>query len=188
MSFVGELGTLHNENKYWCNHSRVQYGGTIVQYCICLPKVKSLSRVWLFATPWAVACTRLLHPWDFLGKSTRVGCHSFSGESSRPRDQTQVSRIVDRRFTIWATRQVPYVCLTTQQICSRIYSAMKFPHKLIKSQELDCSFQHYLWCRGVEMIWVSAFEKKIGKMFIMSSTYSSWEQRIRCILNNMDGS
>ena len=37
--------------------------------------VKSLSRVWLFATPWAVACTRLLRPWDFLGKSTGVGCH-----------------------------------------------------------------------------------------------------------------
>ena len=38
-------------------------------------KVKSLSRVQLFATPWTVACTRLLHPWDFLDKSTGVGCH-----------------------------------------------------------------------------------------------------------------
>ena len=38
-------------------------------------KVKSLSHVWLFETPWTVACTRLLHPWDFPGKSTRVGCH-----------------------------------------------------------------------------------------------------------------
>ena len=38
-------------------------------------KVKLLSRVWLFATPWAVACTRLLHPWDFLGKSAGVGHH-----------------------------------------------------------------------------------------------------------------
>ena len=38
-------------------------------------KVKSLSHVWLFVMPWTVACTRLLHPWDFLGKSTGVGCH-----------------------------------------------------------------------------------------------------------------
>ena len=38
-------------------------------------KVKSLSRVRLFVTPWAVGCTRLLRPWDFLGKSTGVGCH-----------------------------------------------------------------------------------------------------------------
>ena len=28
-------------------------------------KVKSLSHVRLFATSWAVACTRLLRPWDF---------------------------------------------------------------------------------------------------------------------------
>ena len=32
---------------------------------------------------------------------------SFPRGSSRPKDRTQVSRIVDRRFTIWATREVP---------------------------------------------------------------------------------
>ena len=37
-------------------------------------KVKSLSRSQLFETPWSAA-TRLLHPWDFPGKSTGVGCH-----------------------------------------------------------------------------------------------------------------
>ena len=37
-------------------------------------KVKSLSRVRLFVTPWTAA-TRLLCPWDFPGKSTGVGCH-----------------------------------------------------------------------------------------------------------------
>ena len=30
---------------------------------------------------------------------------SFSRGSSRPRDQTRVSRIVGRRFTVWATRE-----------------------------------------------------------------------------------
>ena len=29
----------------------------------------------------------------------------FSKRSSRPRDQTQVSRIAGRRFTFWATRE-----------------------------------------------------------------------------------
>ena len=38
-------------------------------------KVKLLSHAQLFATPWIVACTKLLHPWDFQGKSTGVGCH-----------------------------------------------------------------------------------------------------------------
>ena len=37
-------------------------------------KVKSLSRVWLFSTH-GLQPTRLLHPWDFPGKSTGVGCH-----------------------------------------------------------------------------------------------------------------
>ena len=31
---------------------------------------------------------------------------SFSSRSSLPRDRTQVSHIVDRRFTVWATREV----------------------------------------------------------------------------------
>ena len=31
---------------------------------------------------------------------------SFSRESSQPRDRTRVSRIVGRRFTIWAIREV----------------------------------------------------------------------------------
>ena len=37
-------------------------------------KVKSLSRVQLFATPWTVIY-QALHPWDFPGKNTGVGCH-----------------------------------------------------------------------------------------------------------------
>ena len=37
-------------------------------------KVKSLSRVRFFTTP-GLQPTRLLHPWDFLGKSTGMGCH-----------------------------------------------------------------------------------------------------------------
>ena len=37
--------------------------------------MKSLGRVQLSATLWTIACTRLLHPWDFLGKSTGMGCH-----------------------------------------------------------------------------------------------------------------
>ena len=37
-------------------------------------KVKSLSRVQLWATPWTAA-HQALGPWDFPGKSTGVGCH-----------------------------------------------------------------------------------------------------------------
>ena len=33
-----------------------------------------LSHVWLFVTPWTIAC-RLLYSWNFPGKNTGVGCH-----------------------------------------------------------------------------------------------------------------
>ena len=37
-------------------------------------KVKLLIHARLFVTPWIVACTKLLRPWDFQAKSTGVGC------------------------------------------------------------------------------------------------------------------
>ena len=46
-------------------------------YSIERKKVKSLSHARLFATPWIVACPKLLRPWDFQGKSTEVGCYFF---------------------------------------------------------------------------------------------------------------
>ena len=50
-------------------------GGTWLAICSLKVKVKLLSRARLFVTPWIVACTKLLSPWDFQGKSTGVGCH-----------------------------------------------------------------------------------------------------------------
>ena len=41
-------------------------------------------------TPWTVA-TRLLHPWDFPGKSTGVGCH-FLLQCMKVRSQSEVAQ------------------------------------------------------------------------------------------------
>ena len=41
---------------------------------------------------------------------------SFSRVSSQPKDQNWVSRIVDRRFTIWATREVVSIICTYYSI------------------------------------------------------------------------
>ena len=49
---------------------------------------------------------RLSYPWDFTGKNTRVGCHSFFRESSWPRDQTCIfgfSSIDRQSLYRWAT-------------------------------------------------------------------------------------
>ena len=51
--------------------------------------------------------TTFLRPWDFPGKNLEWVALSFSRRSSWPRDCTQVSCIVGRRFTIWATSLVP---------------------------------------------------------------------------------
>ena len=59
--------------------------------------------------------TKLLHPCDFLGKSTGVGCLFLLQGTSRPRDRTWVSRIVDRCFTVWATREVTYHMNSSQK-------------------------------------------------------------------------
>ena len=45
-------------------------------------KVKLLSRVWLLATH-GLQPTRVLHPWDFPGKSTGVGCHYLLWNTSQ---------------------------------------------------------------------------------------------------------
>ena len=42
---------------------------------------------------------------DSPGKNTGMDCHASSRRSSQPRDQTQVSRITSRFFTVWATRE-----------------------------------------------------------------------------------
>ena len=62
-------------------------------------KWKSLSCVWLFATPWTVHVilqARILE-W--------VAFFPFYRGSSQPRDQTQVSHIAGGFFTSWATKE-----------------------------------------------------------------------------------
>ena len=60
-------------------------------------KWKSLSRVWLSATP------GLYNPWNSPGQDTGVGSHSLlQGQSLPTQGGTQVSRIAGGFFTSWA--------------------------------------------------------------------------------------
>ena len=45
----------------------------------------------------------------FPDKNTGVGCHFLLQGSSRPRGWTHVSFIAGRHFTVWATREAPYI-------------------------------------------------------------------------------
>ena len=48
---------------------------------------------------------KLLYPWNYPGKNTGVGNHSLFQGIFLTRDQTLVSCIAGRLFTIWATRE-----------------------------------------------------------------------------------
>ena len=68
-------------------------------------RVKSLSRVQLFATLWTVA-PQVPPSMAFSRQEHWSGLPFPSpGESSRPRDPTQVSHIAGKCFNLWATRE-----------------------------------------------------------------------------------
>ena len=59
---------------------------------------------------------------------------SFFRGSSPPRDWTRVSRIVGRRFTLWATREALYTLYTIYSIYSGVNSAPW----CVKFQQTEC--------------------------------------------------
>ena len=84
--------------------------------CEC---VSMFSHVWLFATMWTVT-HQFLCPWNFPGKNIAMVATSYSGGSSRPRNQTHIfhiSWIADRFFTHWAKLGSPQpICYLTIDI------------------------------------------------------------------------
>ena len=77
--YAGQEATVKTgqETTDWFQIGKGVHQGCILSPCLFKVKVKLLSRARLFATPWIVASTKLLGPWDFQGKSTGVGCHFF---------------------------------------------------------------------------------------------------------------
>ena len=73
--------------------------------------VKLLSSVWLFAIPGRTVAYQVPPSMEFSRQEYWSGLPFPSpGESSWPRNRTQVSCIPGRRFTIWATRELYCVC------------------------------------------------------------------------------
>ena len=66
-------------------------------------KLKSLSRIQLFVTPWTGAYQEFLHPWNSPGKKTAVGCHFLLQGIFLTQGSNSGLYIVGRHFTIWAT-------------------------------------------------------------------------------------
>ena len=67
----------------------------------------------------------------------------FSRGSSWPWNQTQVSYLTGRFFTIWATREAPQNHHMIQQFHFWVYIQRKGNHYLEKISALPCLLQHY---------------------------------------------
>ena len=80
---------------------------TLLVVLVFTIKVKSLSHVRLFVTPWSIAYHAPPSTGLFQVRSLERVATSFSRGSSWPRGWTRVSRIVGRCFTVWATREIP---------------------------------------------------------------------------------
>ena len=89
-------------------------------------KVKSFSRVQLFVTPRAVAY-RLLHPWDFPGKSTRVGCHyrtCYKFSQLKNRTKTLYPFLPIDSFLRFSLRQNSWINFLIQYLQFLFYSLL----------------------------------------------------------------
>ena len=81
----------------------------LIDYRKVKVKVKSLSPVRLFATPWTIAYHASMTMGFFQARVLEWAAISFSRGFSWPNDRTRLSRIVGRCFTVWATREGVWV-------------------------------------------------------------------------------
>ena len=84
--------------------------------------MKSLSRVWLLATPWTTGSSSMKF---FQARMLEWVTISFSRGSSGPRDWTQVSHTAGRLLTIWAIQEAQ----SESESCSVMSDSFR-PHGL----------------------------------------------------------
>ena len=117
------------------------------------PCLLLLSCVWLFVTPWTVACEIPLS-WDSPGKNTGVACLFFSSRgSSQPRDRTHVSCVsctAGRFCTHWAIGEAlprPWVLVKQKaRNCLRSWTHLPFTlshSTFLKHCSIVCHKNHY---------------------------------------------
>ena len=114
-------------------------------------KVKSLSCVQLLATPWNVCPLSSVHG-IFQPRVLGWVAVSFSRGFSQSRDQTWVSRIVGRRVTIWATREVQLIKINltsasyshdTLYLQHDVMRRTLYLHHLSRNSDIDLQVKHF---------------------------------------------
>ena len=106
-------------------------------------KVKSLSHVWLFATPWTVSLPGSSVHGIFQARTLEWVTISFSRRPSRPKDWTWVSHIMGRRFIIWATKEVQCTPIALIYQLMNIWIVSTFGY--YESTVINIQVQVFVW-------------------------------------------
>ena len=93
---------------------------------------------------------------------------SFSRGSSWPRDQTQVSHIVDRRFTIWATREV-YLLLVRGKYSKLTVGVVPLDYMFLFFNFSSCVYNNVEICTELHTTYNTTMWISYQEIFIWAS-------------------
>ena len=102
---------------------------------------ESLSHVWLFANPWAVAHQAPLSMGILQARILDWVAIFSSTVSSWPRDRTRISHIAGGFFTIWASREAH---TNSQKVHEKMLNMATIREVKIKSQR-EITLHHLEW-------------------------------------------
>ena len=116
--------------------------------------------------------SRLLCPWDLQNRMMEWVAISFSKGSSWPRDQTRISHIAGRFFTIWATREVPIL----------LGNSNKKPNKYLLSSWVMLPYTEYKFLKCMKIFKYCCLPFTMYRavdffLFINAKTLKTWELR-----------
>ena len=125
----------------------------------------SLSRVRLFVTPWTVACQAPLSMGMLQARILEWVTMGTSRGSSQPRDQTQVSCIAGKFFTIWTTREAQSLWI------SSCFLSLKWKKGLLSSTQTLFPFTDNLLQRPVYEIITASLQSSLSLLYPLRSGF-----------------
>ena len=138
-TFVGHL----KFPPLWVLHSWPLCNFLLGRFFLLIHKWLSLNRYWLFATHDCSPPGSSVHEISQARILEWVAI-SFSRGSSQPRDQTWVSCIAGRFFTVWATREaLCYIPLTISCLLRLLLSSRR---SILCGSDILCPFDRHPMC------------------------------------------
>ena len=109
---------------------------------------------------------------------------SFSRGSSQPRDQTRVSHIVDRRFTIWATQSNLQIHCNFYQIAMAVSTELEQKNLTVcmethKTPNSQSNLEKAKWSRRNQASWLQTLLKSYSNQNSMVLAQTQKYNRFR---------